>query len=83
MLRIVNNNNNNNNTGNNIATDLLKALSYGSPLLGKHVTTNAQPTTGGHPLLDNGPVNIFRGNEYATIKEAVFSVVRAVLAARH
>jgi hypothetical protein len=25
--------------------------------LGKHVPTNAQPTTEGHPLLSNGPVN--------------------------
>jgi hypothetical protein len=46
---------------------------------GKHVLTNVQPTIEGHPLLGNGPVNASRGNEYATIGEAVFSVVRAVL----
>jgi hypothetical protein len=50
-------------------------------LLGKHVATNAQPTIEGHPLLGNGPVNTSCGNEYATVREAVFSVVRAVLVA--
>jgi hypothetical protein len=43
-------------------------------MLGKHVPTNAQPTIEGHPLLGNGPLNSSRGNEYATIGEAVFSV---------
>jgi hypothetical protein len=52
-----------------------------TPLLGKHVPINAQPTTKGHPLLGKGPANTSRGNKYATIGEAVFSVVRAALVA--
>jgi hypothetical protein len=40
-------------------------------LLGKHVPTKDQPTTEGHPLLGNGPVNISRGNEYGKNRVAV------------
>jgi hypothetical protein len=40
-----------------------------------------QPTVQGHPLLGNRPVDTLHSNEYATIGEAVFSVVHAVLIA--
>jgi hypothetical protein len=59
----------------------IKLWNQETPLLGKHVPTNAQPTIEGHPLLGNGPVKATRGNEYATIREAVFSVIRVVLVA--
>jgi hypothetical protein len=48
-------------------------------LLVKHVQTNLQPTIEGHSLLGKGPVNVSRDIKYATIGEAVFSLIRAVL----
>jgi hypothetical protein len=41
----------------------IKLWSQKNPLLGKYVPTNAQPTTEGHPLLGNGPVNRSHDNE--------------------
>jgi hypothetical protein len=52
-----------------------------TPLLGKRIPTSTQPTIEGHPLPGIGPVNISHSNKYATIGEAVSSVVRAVLVA--
>jgi hypothetical protein len=47
----------------------IKLWSQKTPLLSKHVPTNAQPTTEGHPLLGNAPTSTCRGKEYAIIEE--------------